>query len=85
MAAAVPNYELLVFAAIDGLEYERLDAACERYSIETDDVREPDAAASNCANTRGTRLKRSLLECWSNWRCCLPATRMNRFRRTIFW
>lgn len=49
--AAVPksltrdDYEMLVVAAIERLEYEVFDAACERYNIDTDEVQEPDAAA----------------------------------------
>ena len=39
------DYEMLVVAAIDGLEYEPFDAACERYNIDTDEVHEPDAGA----------------------------------------
>jgi ParB family chromosome partitioning protein len=39
------DYEMLVVAAIDRLEYEVFDAACERYNIDTDEVHEPDAAA----------------------------------------
>jgi hypothetical protein len=33
------DYEMLVVAAIERLEYEALDAACERYKIETDEER----------------------------------------------
>jgi len=39
------DYETLVFATIDRLEYEDWDAICDRYRIDTDQAREPDAAA----------------------------------------
>jgi ParB family chromosome partitioning protein len=39
------DYETLVLAAIERLQYEDWDAICERYGINTDDVQEPDAAA----------------------------------------
>jgi len=39
------DLEMLVFAAIDRLDFEDWDAVCERYQIETDDVQEPEAAA----------------------------------------
>ena len=39
------DYETLVFATIDRLEYEDWDAICDRYRIDTDRAREPDAAA----------------------------------------
>jgi ParB family transcriptional regulator, chromosome partitioning protein len=39
------DYELLVIATIDRLQYEDWDAICERYGINTDETREPDAAA----------------------------------------
>ena len=43
--ADADDYEMLVVAAIERLEYEAFDAACERYKIDTDEVHEPDAAA----------------------------------------
>jgi hypothetical protein len=39
------DYEMLVVAAIERLDYEAFDAACERYNIDTDEVHGPDAAA----------------------------------------
>jgi ParB family transcriptional regulator, chromosome partitioning protein len=39
------DHEMLLFAAIDRLDYEDWDAITERYKIDTDNVREPDAAA----------------------------------------
>jgi hypothetical protein len=36
---------LLVVATIDRLQYEDWDAICDRYGINTDETREPDAAA----------------------------------------
>lgn len=39
------DLEMLVFASIDRLGYEKWDAVCERYKIDTDEVHEPDAAA----------------------------------------
>ena len=39
------DYETLVFATMDRLEYEDWDAICDRYRIDTDQAREPDAAA----------------------------------------
>jgi hypothetical protein len=39
------DYELLVNATIDRLQYEDWDAICDRYCINTDETREPDAAA----------------------------------------
>ncbi|MGA8597061.1 MAG: hypothetical protein WB676_20300 [Bryobacteraceae bacterium] len=38
------DYEMLLFAAIDRLDYEDWDALTERYKIDTDKVREPDGA-----------------------------------------
>ena len=38
------DYETLVFATIERLQYEDWDAVCERYNINTDEMREPDAA-----------------------------------------
>lgn len=38
------DYETLVLATIERLQYEDWDAVCERYAINTDEVREPDAA-----------------------------------------
>ncbi len=38
------DYETLVFATIERLQYEDWDAVCERYNINTDERREPDAA-----------------------------------------
>ena len=38
------DYETLVPATIERLQYEAWDAVCERYVINTDEVREPDAA-----------------------------------------
>jgi ParB family chromosome partitioning protein len=38
------DYETLVFATIERLQYEDWDAVCERYNISTDEMREPDAA-----------------------------------------
>ena len=38
------DYETLVFATIDRLQYEDWDAICDWYSINTDETREPDAA-----------------------------------------
>ena len=39
------DYELLVIATIDRLQYEDWEAVCDRYGIDTDETREPDAAA----------------------------------------
>ncbi|HJT71303.1 MAG TPA: ParB/RepB/Spo0J family partition protein [Terriglobales bacterium] len=39
------DYETLVFAIIDRLQYEDWDAVCDYYNIDTDEAREPDAAA----------------------------------------
>jgi ParB family transcriptional regulator, chromosome partitioning protein len=39
------DYELLVVATIDRLQYEDWDAICDRYGINADETREPDAAA----------------------------------------
>jgi ParB family chromosome partitioning protein len=39
------DYELLVIATIERLQYEDWDAICDRYFINTDEMREPDAAA----------------------------------------
>jgi len=39
------DYELLVVATIDRLQYEDWEAVCDRYGIDTDETREPDAAA----------------------------------------
>jgi ParB family transcriptional regulator, chromosome partitioning protein len=39
------DHEMLLFAIIDRLDYEDWDAITERYKIDTDKVREPDAAA----------------------------------------
>ncbi len=39
------DYEMLVFSAIDGLDYEDWDAIIERYNIDTEEQHEPDAAA----------------------------------------
>lgn len=41
------DYEMLVLAAIDRLEYEDFDALCERYNIDTDEVRR-----TGCRNVR---------------------------------
>lgn len=38
------DYETLVLATIERLQYEDWDAVCERYTINTDEVQEPDAA-----------------------------------------
>jgi hypothetical protein len=38
------DYETLVFATIDRLQHEDWDAICEHYHINTDEMREPDAA-----------------------------------------
>ncbi len=38
------DYETLVFATIERLQYEDWDAVCERYNINTDEMREPDTA-----------------------------------------
>ena len=38
------THETLVFATIERLQYEDWDAVCERYKINTDEMREPDAA-----------------------------------------
>lgn len=39
------DYETLVFATIDRLQYEDWDVISDRYKIDTDESREPDAAA----------------------------------------
>lgn len=39
------DYEMLVFGAIERFDYEDWDAVIERYKIDTDEQREPDAAA----------------------------------------
>jgi ParB family chromosome partitioning protein len=39
------DYETLVVATIERLRYEEWDAVCERYNMNTDEVREPDAAS----------------------------------------
>jgi len=39
------DYELLVVATVDRLQYEDWEAVCDRYGIDTDETREPDAAA----------------------------------------
>ncbi len=39
------DYEMLVVAAIERLEYEAFDAACERHKIDADEERERDSAA----------------------------------------
>lgn len=39
------DFEMLVLAAIDRLEYEEWDAMTERYKIDVDESREPDAAS----------------------------------------
>lgn len=39
------DYNMLVFGAIDRFDYEDWDAVIERYKIDTDEQREPDAAA----------------------------------------
>jgi len=39
------DYELLVVATIDRLQYQDWEAVCDRYGIDTDETREPDAAA----------------------------------------
>lgn len=38
------DYETLVLATMERLQYEDWDAVCERYNINTDEMREPDAA-----------------------------------------
>lgn len=39
------DYETLVLATMDRFQYEDWDAICDRYNIDTDEAREPDAAA----------------------------------------
>ena len=80
------DYEMLVVAAIERLEYEAFDAACERYNIDTDEVHEPDAAAFElrklAQGKTEAQLVRMLVELA---RCFPPAFPMNRCRRTILW
>ncbi len=60
------DYEALVFATIDRFQYEDWDAICDRYKIDTDEAREPDAAAFELRKTareaNETQLVRMLIE-----------------------
>ena len=60
------DYETLVFATIDRFQYEDWDAICDRYKIDTDEAREPDAAAfelrKKAREANETQLVRMLIE-----------------------
>jgi ParB family transcriptional regulator, chromosome partitioning protein len=60
------DYAMLLFGAIDRLEYEDWEAITERYKIDTDEDREPDAAAfelrEKAQNATDAQIIRMLVE-----------------------
>ena len=79
------DYELLVVATIDRLQYEDWEAVCDRYGIDTDETREPDAAAFELRKKARKQPNHNSSVCSWKWRCCPLGIQMSHWNRSIRW